>query len=427
MPLNLHRVFVGSTDNNYLSALAVKKQKEDSLRAARDEIRATLRAGLGNLAQFSRDQLFEVLARDSAPASLKPKFRMQGSFSYRTCNDPAHKPPQEVDLDDGMFLPVSFLRESSGRAHPILVSKGLFAATEQALAPLCKARGWQIVSKPSCVRIEIHDDAHVDIALYAIPDNAYQTLVEKALMAESALARDSVRKELADATELSRDLYEALSGEQIMLAHRDEGWKPSDPRKLEDWFKNAVDSNGEHLRRVCRYLKGWRDYRWEDEGCRLSSIILMAAVVNAFEANPTLAGEPNRDDKALLAVCDRLSAFLSAGVRNPVLVSQRLDENWTTSQRREYLSAASELAAQIRAAALGTNSPAIAIAELKKAFGDRIPNNPTLISDDSGLELKSVVAAPAIVGLSNQDRMRRAELAAREVETRGVQSKPWLE
>src|SRR5439155_2814441 len=101
MPLNLHRLFHSAPSDDYFSALTVAKQKEDSLRSARDEIRAVLRSSLGSLAQFPRDQLFEELARDSAPTSLKPKFRMQGSFAYRTCNDPAHKPPQEVDLDDG--------------------------------------------------------------------------------------------------------------------------------------------------------------------------------------------------------------------------------------------------------------------------------------------------------------------------------------
>ncbi len=210
MPLNLHRIFSGIPEKDYLSALTVEKRKEDSLRSARDEIRGALRSALGNLTQFPREQLFEVLAQDSVPTSLKPKFRMQGSFSYRTCNDPAHKPPQQVDLDDGMFLPVSFLQEKSGRAHPTIVSKGLFAAVEQALAPLCKKHGWQLVDKPSCVRIELNDDAHIDVALYAIPDNAYRTLVEKAVMAESALARDSARKELTDATELSSNFYQAL-------------------------------------------------------------------------------------------------------------------------------------------------------------------------------------------------------------------------
>lgn len=158
--------------------------------------------------------------------------------------------------------------------------------------------------------------------------------------------------------------------------------------------------------------------------CRRSQLVGHGGF-SADRDNPDLAKEPNRDDKALIAVCDRLSVFLSAGVWNPVLVSQRLDENWTTSQRRDYLSAASELAAQIRAAVLGTNSPSIAIAELKKAFGDRIPNNPKLISDDSGLELKSSIAAPAVLAGIDTDQMRRAELAAREIVSRGQQTKPW--
>jgi hypothetical protein len=424
MTLNLHKIFFNSTDDSYLAALSLEGRTEESLRAARDVVRSTLRQALGSFAGLSRDALFEALALDSAPTSLKPKFRMQGSFSYRTCNDPAHKPPQEIDLDDGMFLPVSFLQERGGRAHPIVISSGLFAAVEQVLGPLCEKRGWALVTnKPSCVRIEINEESHLDLALYAISDSAYESLVEKALMAESALARDGARKNIVEDAELLDSFYRALSGDQIMLAHRTEGWKPSDPRKLEDWFNGAVEEHGHQLRRVCRYLKGWRDYKWDNNDCRLSSIALMAAVVSAFKYYPELKGQPNRDDKALLRVCEFLPGFISAGIPNPVLPTQRLDDNWSVDQRRDYLSAARDLASRVATAVFGTNSPTIALNELTIAFGDRIPTNPKLISDDTIAKVE--IGAP-VVGLNAGEQMRRAELAAQEVERRGVQSKPWL-
>ena len=95
---------------------------------------------------------------------------MQGSFAYRTLNEPAHNPPQEIDLDDGVFVPVSFLNDS-GRARPALISSGYFAAVEALPAPICVLNGWKLIDdKPSCVRVELDGSAHIDLALYAIPD-----------------------------------------------------------------------------------------------------------------------------------------------------------------------------------------------------------------------------------------------------------------
>jgi hypothetical protein len=419
MPLNLHKLFSGAPEKDYISALAVGTQKEGSLRAARDEIRATIRSALGNLAQFARVNLFEASA--SASRSLQPKFRMQGSFSYRTCNDPAQKPPQEVDLDDGLFVAVSYLQANGHAARPVLLSKGLFEIVEQTLAPLCEKKGWQLQQKPSCVRVRLNQDAHVDIALYSIPDSEYTTLVEKEVLAADAATRDSLQKRLAS-DELPDEIYRRLAHSQIMLAHRVEGWKPSDPRKLDEWFRQAVVENGEHLRRVCRYLKGWRDYQWTE--CRLSSIVLMAAVVEAFRRHPELAKAETRDDKSLLSVCEELSSILSRPIANPVVPGQWLDENWSPEFRAEYVKAAQQLLGYVRSATSNGNA-VIAIAELQSGFGERIPDDPKLIADDGGLEIKSAFAAPAIKVVDDGERMRRAEIAARDIEQRGQQSKPW--
>ena len=249
--------------------------------------------------------LFEAAAAQSAPASLKPKFKMQGSFAYRTLNEPAHTPPQEIDLDDGIFVPVSFLNDN-GRSHPALISSGYFRAVEALLTPVCRERSWTLVTdKPSCVRVELDDGAHIDFALYAIPDEEFEELVETEVLAKAMGAQD--RAMLTEQIELAEDLYRGLREDQIMLAHREEGWKPSDPRKLEDWFRAALRKHGEQLRRVCRYLKGWRDYNWE--ACRLSSIALMACVVTTYD-EAAQAPADNRDDLALLEIADRLPDLL---------------------------------------------------------------------------------------------------------------------
>ena len=109
---------------------------------------------------------------------LRPRFRMQGSGAYHTLNDPAHKPPQEVDFDDGVFLPTSFVN-GGGMVEPLLAAKGYFIVVENILAPLCEDNGWKLIAtKPTCVRVRVDNHAHIDLPLYAIPDEQFVELVE---------------------------------------------------------------------------------------------------------------------------------------------------------------------------------------------------------------------------------------------------------
>lgn len=383
MALNMHRVFDNTTNNNYLAAITVESRKEEDLRSVRDTVRGTLKAAFKDWSSIvTMDALFE--AASASKETLQPKFRMQGSFAYRTLNEPAQK-PQEIDLDDGMFLPVSYLTEQGG-SHPALIHTGYFAVVEAALAPLCDENGWALETDlPSCVRIRLGDDVHMDVALYAIPDEEFEVLVEKA-------AFDSVdRVMMRDAIEITDVTYRALDPNQIMLAHREEGWKPSDPRKLEDWVRDSVAKYGPQFRRVCRYLKGWRDYQWSE--CRLASIALMACVRKAFDAAPTIA--ENRDDQRLLDVAKRLPDLLRSQIDNPVVDGQRLDEKWSPEQRAEYVERAEELAARVDQAMHGMGAKQSALNELIAAFGRRVPNDVTLISSDD--PNPPVVSAPAVL------------------------------
>ena len=376
---NAHRVFTDSpTGLDYLQNITPPEQQIAELRAARDEIRSAIREDARTWAPRIRpERLIEKAVPPGVePHLIQPKFRMQGSLAYHTLNDPAQSPPQEIDLDDGLFLPVSFF-EVHGRLTPGLLSNGLFCLVEVALVPLCRRRGWELNrAKPSCVRVQVSNTAHIDIALYAIPDEEFAVLAEKA-------ARD--RKfpqieEVARANELSDDLYSRIPRDHIVLAHREEGWKPSDPRQLEDWFRASVKDYGPQLRRVCRYLKAWRDEQWETS--TLSSIGLMYSVVKAYEA---LGDEllSSRDDVALMRVTELLPGLLSTNIPNPVVDGQRLDESWSTEDRQAFVSAAQELAASLRASLTAKASPADVLVELSGTFGDRIPRDPELVQQDS--------------------------------------------
>jgi hypothetical protein len=389
MAFNAHRVFTGPADaEHYLAALTLETERERLLRSARETCREAIRVGLRSWSNvLQKSMLFESVVASIVPTSLKSKFKMQGSFAYRTLNDPAHTPPQEIDLDDGVFVPVSFLNDN-GRAHPALISSGYFRAVEALLAPVCEENGWTLVAdRPSCVRVELGDRAHIDFALYAIPDKEFDELVETAMLAK-ADAQD--RALLTEQLELAEDVYRGLREDQIMLAHRKEGWKPSDPRKLEDWFRAALRTHGEQLRRVCRYLKGWRDHQWE--ACRLSSIALMSCVVTAYD-EAAAAPTDHRDDLALLTVADRLPDLFRGRIANPVVDGQYLDEGWAEEDRRTFIVKAQALRDWLREALSGTDSAPRALACLVSAFGDRLPSDQGLIKSEDTAKL----TAPAVL------------------------------
>ena len=378
--LDIHKVFRGTTGwPGYFEALNLGENREQVLRDARDEIRQALREGMRQWQGLVKSQgLVERRYIDLASQlpPLQPRFRMQGSGVYRTINDPAHKPPQEVDYDDGVFLPTSFIN-GGGTVRPLLAANGYFKVVESILGPLCERNGWRLITaKPTCVRVRIDNGAHIDLALYAIPDKKFVELAK-------ASAREMTAKGMTETgsdIELAEQIYVSLPEDQIMLARRDCGWKEFDPRELEDWFVGTIKEHGEIVRRVCRYLKGWRDYQWQKGGP--ASITLMACVVTVFdELNGTLP--ENRDDLAVQAVANRLEEMFSQPIPNPVLPDQDLDESWTGEERLDFKARAADLKGMIDGILNNTFHKQIALTELRERFGDRIPDDELLIDIES--------------------------------------------
>lgn len=385
MSINAHRaLYSANSGDNYLGNLTVAESERVELRGVRDTIREALRGGFAHWGSYvGKQRLFDSVAleaySDEDPV-LRPKFRMQGSWSYHTLNQVTYDPPQEIDLDDGVFLPVSFLSQN-GETHPSLVAIAYFEAVESILQPICDENEWTLEGKPSCVRVSVREGAHVDLALYAIPDEDFRVLVEKV----DARALESFV--VCDAEMTFEQVYQTLPEDHIVLAHRIEGWKPSDPRKLEDWFQQAVKDHGEQIRRICRYLKGWRDFHWEES--RLSSIALMAVVVAAFNEAAT-APPQNRDDLALEMVAEGLAARLSSAIANPVVDGQFLDEGWDKAGCRSDFVAKARLLARDIKAALNADTCAASLRLLRTALGDNIP-------DDAGLLNIMVDQSPTIL------------------------------
>lgn len=386
MGVNAHRTFENSGLASYRRNLNPEPEHIEELRDARNKIRATLTLAFANWEQridagiLFEDVAIASFAVDSVKPRLAPKFRGQGSYAYHMLNRPTHSPPQEMDFDDGMFLPSSFIT-LDGQAHPIVASEGYFRLVEEALAPLCRSQGWTLNPdrpRPSCVRVSLNNKrSHIDIALYAIPDDEFAGLVEKA--AQSGHSSVGVSSE--NSAILREEVYKAIALDRIMLAHREEGWKFSDPRKLEDWFLTAVKTHGEEVRRLSRYLKGWRDHRWQK--CRLSSIALMACVVRYFEEGG--ASLPSRDDTNLAELTRKLPQYLRGAIRNPV-VEGRLDEGWDDSGaplRAGFVQCAEQLRDDLAAALMATDKIS-AKDKLCSIFGMHFPDDPALIEVEGG-------------------------------------------
>src|SRR3546814_81848 len=88
----------------YHQALQVADLQKSSLLDARRDIRKAIRASAARI-QIEDGFWEPAYAARSARSrpSIMPKFFTQGSFAYDLLVDPCHKPPQQLDLDDGMY------------------------------------------------------------------------------------------------------------------------------------------------------------------------------------------------------------------------------------------------------------------------------------------------------------------------------------
>src|SRR6266404_694658 len=103
--LNLHRLFFhDSADDCYLSQLTLVQVKRDMLREARRKTREAL-----------RDGIYKATKAASSEGAITPKFFTQGSWAYGTLNRATHVPPQQADVDDGCYLPISFMKGTKPR------------------------------------------------------------------------------------------------------------------------------------------------------------------------------------------------------------------------------------------------------------------------------------------------------------------------
>jgi len=334
------------------------------LTVARKKIRDHLRAA------------FAATSKDYFGRVITPKFFTQGSFAYKTMNEPAWPPEQQKDMDDGCYLPLSFVRG----AKPSQAAQLFFDFVDTALIELARIEGWTHVgNKDTCVRLVISADSHVDVPLYAIPDSEFVAMRDHALKANMEVGART-----------KPDTWEALPSNAVLLAHRQEDWMESDPRKIRAWFLDAVELYGERLRRDCRYMKAWRDHH-ELESCKVSSILLMACVFEAYEAIGGIYLPP-REDERFLQVIERIPAKLRGPVYNPREPGEDLNRI-PAADRDKVVRAAHTLANRMREIVKHCNDEREAVDAMIALLGTRVPDRIDLVSVTVAA-VATVAAAP---------------------------------
>ena len=385
--LKLHKLFLNAGHAlSFDEVIEPTKTQWQTLVDAKNDIRDHLRASL-------RAASTQLLGMDR---QIGPRFRSQGSCVYRTLIQPAH-PAQEMDWDFGVYLPVEIMD-----ARPKTAAKTYFDIVEAALDELCKKRGWSLDrSKKSCVRVKIAPWAHIDVPLYAVPASEFHTIQERARASGQLYAtRDSVRlSESVDFAEMPEPFWQMIEG--VHLATRNGEWLKTDPEEVARWYNDRVEQHGEQLRRVCRYVKGWRDYYWPNcDGP--SSVSLMILVARNFV--PRL----RRDDLALEDAARAIYEGIGHDIFEPGIDGGGTDFNRLDATQRKVAKArAKDLLDQVWNSRhyASLNLAPDAIRNMRGEFGSRIANDTSFIEvDDSADQVRrssAAAVAPPLVG-SNQ-------------------------
>lgn len=410
---NFHRVFKNDNDGFFHKLLPSKEQLY-AFKYCKDKVQEKLESDL--------KEIYKV----------KPKFRLQGSWAYGTCNVPALA-TQEMDFDYGCYLPNScFVGDEKIEGEKIL------RHVEQSLKVICDEQGWTLdTSNVSCLRITgFLSQAHFDVPLYAVPNDMFddlqdaqigtqksQTIANESMGLDPAVLSfgfsekngdtgpDSLSAYFGESQFSNEIAFTTLSNEarrgyyelgldsineknsipktvkktnnqkiqNIRLIKRDEDWKPSDCEKVREWFVGTCDkypNEGQQLRAIVRYVKSWRDALSKSFEKTPSSIALMILVTQSYQYLQ------QRDDKALNEVLKDLPKALTQPIKCKDIIGHESEDfnNLTKQQRNTAELLASQFFQVINDCLSSHTNASRCLDELKKKFGSRIPMDTDLIT-----------------------------------------------
>jgi hypothetical protein len=346
-------------DDERATLLETRKKARSAIRKAFNDSKAILEE---DFKKQSRLRDVQVAFREITPA-----FWPQGSFSYGTLNNPAFSPPQQLDIDDGVYLPMELFDD-----NPIYSKGVFFQIVDTALKQLvAENQGWEFDgSKPTCARIVISPRIHLDFPLYAVPRERFEEL-KKSTASLTATFDYALEESIK------------LDPEEVYLARRDkEHWIKSDPKKIKLWFDCEKEVHGDRLVRVCRYLKAWRDFNWEKGGP--TSITLMACAASVFDDSNGF----NRDCEALFAVAEQLPVLFAGVIKNPAELEETLYPRELTQEVIDDIVNKAEIFRDtLTKALIHAETPQEVVDLFIRSLGRRIPNNNTYITPISSVSV----------------------------------------
>jgi hypothetical protein len=233
--------------------------------------------------------------------------------------------------------------------------------------------------------------------LYAAPEHEFKNIRERVSLEEAQLRKtfDSVEAAYNFAEEALIEQQEWEDLDHVVMATRQGEWIFSDPEVVAKWFRDRVLQHGEQLRRVCRYIKAWRDFHWQQGGP--TSVSIMIATVHGFD------GKPGRDDLAVEHVARHLSTAFLNDLREPGIDEGAEDFNRLKYEDRQHAGTRfRQLAAELQSVRyLGVHQKDQALFKLKQLFGGRMPTDTVLVEPDNGVDairatVPSRVPAPVV-------------------------------
>ncbi len=363
-----------TTSVSFIPKIDLSAQRERLLKQLAKKIVDGLKLAFKELPSYLPDAYLNKLTDKERTilTKLTPKFRVQGSFSYATVNDPVpqYSPPQEVDIDIGCYIPLEYAEENPSLAHALLfeiIDNVLTVITSQ--NPNWKA----ICDKDTCGRLKTDQGVHVDVVAYATPEVEFKKFVESQKL---MFASNESRKAQLEDTSIDFFKKELLHFEKVNMAHRSEGWKESDPKLVTDWF-NKRCTNEKYLRHLSKILKAWRDFTWKD-GQGPSSISLMVMASHIFGQHT----QPHSLMDALILVTTNIIGLMQQDQFLPV---EPYDKVWPRSSDEEHktetIEAFSLLNAQLYSCKFTETTKDSVVDKLIAQFGDRLPKRPDWIVD----------------------------------------------
>lgn len=355
----------GLDKDTFANHIRPSEEEEQALRAAIKKIREHVRSRVAEA----------TVALLGMAHPVSPRFRTQGSWSYDTCVRPAQIPPQEMDWDYGIYLPVTVWEENG---PPHAMAKAYFELVERILGDLCHKEHWKLISgKDTCIRVQISAAAHIDLPLYAAPEKEFNKIVEAAVLKGNFMDGISMESRDFAEDELTQQQWEQL--DCIVMATRKGEWRKSDPQTVANWFKDRIQEHGQQLRRVCRYLKAWRDFHWPEGGP--TSVSVMIATGQGFKEHS------ERDDLAVEHAARRLAEAFQHDIRENGIDDGKEDFNRLSAADR--LAAAQrflQLANALRQARGSIADKRAVISLLRGQFGARVPNDVSRVESEGGAD-----------------------------------------